>query len=65
MHKYSLRLRNQYWRAEKYNDPDDVITGQTIYILGDKLEAPADSIKQASQSNGLVRGYYISRVPRI
>ncbi|MHC6172861.1 hypothetical protein [Lactiplantibacillus plantarum] len=64
VHKYSLPLRNQYWRAEKYNDPDDVITGQTIYILGDKLEAPADSIKQASQSNGLVRGYYISRVPR-
>ncbi|YAB12860.1 hypothetical protein ACT5GY_11815 [Lactiplantibacillus plantarum] len=64
VHKYSLRLRNQYWRAEKYNDPDDVITGQTIYILGDKLEAPADSIKQASQSNGLVCGYYISRVPR-
>lgn len=65
VHKYSLPLNNGYWRAEKYNDPDDVITGQTIYILGDKLEAPADSIKQASQSNGLVRGYYISRVPRI
>lgn len=64
VHKYSLRLRNQYWRAEKYNDPDDVITGQTIYILGDKLGAPASSIKQASYSNGLVCGYYISRVPR-
>lgn len=64
VHKYSLRLRNQYWRAERYNDPDDVITGQTIYILGDKLGAPADSIKQASYSNGIVCGYYISRVPR-
>ena len=65
VHKYSLRLRNQYWRAEKYNDPDDVITGQTMYLLGNKLGAPADSIKQASYSNGLVCGYYISRVPRI
>ncbi|MCJ2383758.1 hypothetical protein AB5567_10505 [Lactiplantibacillus plantarum] len=64
VHKYSLRLRNEYWRAVKYNDPDEIITGQTVYILGDKLDAPADSIKQASQSNGLVRGYYISRVPR-
>ncbi|MCG0665954.1 prophage Lp2 protein 23 [Lactiplantibacillus plantarum] len=65
VHKYSLRLRNQYWRAEKYNGPDDVITGQTIYILGDKLGAPASSIKQASYSNGLVCGYYISRVPKV
>lgn len=63
-HKYRLRFRNEYWRAELYTNPDDIITGQTIYILGDKLNAPADSIKQASQSNGLVRGYYISKVPR-
>lgn len=64
VHKYSLRLRNQYWRAEKYNDPDDVITGQTMYLLGNKLGAPVSSIKQASYSNGIVCGYYISQVPR-
>lgn len=65
VHKYSLRLRNQYWRAEKYNNPNEIITGQTVDLLGDKLGAPARSIRQASYSNGLVCGYYISRVPRI
>ena len=65
VHKYSLRLRNQYWRAEKYDNPNEIITGQTMYLLGDKLGAPARSIRQASYSNGLVCGYYISRVPRI
>lgn len=65
VHKYSLPLRNEYWRAEKYDNPNEIITGQTMYLLGNKLGAPADSIKQASYSNGLVCGYYISRVPRI
>lgn len=65
VHKYSLRLRNQYWRAEKYGNPNEIITGQTVDLLGDKLGAPARSIRQASYSNGLVCGYYISRVPRI
>ncbi|WP_459520330.1 hypothetical protein, partial [Lactiplantibacillus plantarum] len=65
VHKYSLRLRNQYWRAEKYDNPNEIITGQTVDLLGDKLGAPARSIRQASYSNGLVCGYYISRVPRI
>lgn len=64
VHKYSLRLRNQYWRAEKYDNPNEIITGQTVDLLGDKLGAPARSIRQASYSNGLVCGYYISRVPR-
>ena len=64
VHKYSLLLRNEYWRAEKYDNPNEIITGQTMYLLGNKLGAPADSIKQASYSNGIVRGYYISRVPR-
>lgn len=65
VHKYSLRLCNQYWRAEKYDNPNEIITGQTVDLLGDKLGAPARSIRQASYSNGLVCGYYISRVPRI
>ncbi|WDT49998.1 hypothetical protein [Lactiplantibacillus plantarum] len=64
VHKYSLRLRNQYWRAEKYDNPNEIITGQTVDLLGDKLGAPARSIRQASYSNGIVCGYYISRVPR-
>lgn len=64
VHKYSLRLRNQYWRAEKYDNPNEIITGQTVELLGDKLGAPSQSIRQASYSNGIVCGYYISRVPR-
>ncbi|WP_349604239.1 hypothetical protein [Lactiplantibacillus plantarum] len=64
VHKYSLCLCNQYWRAEKYNDPDEIITGQTVDLVGEKLGAPARSIRQASYSNGIVCGYYISRVPR-
>ncbi|CAA66768.1 hypothetical protein phig1ep52 [Lactobacillus phage phig1e] len=64
VHKYSLPLRNEYWRAEKYDNPNEIITGQTVELLGNKLGAPAGSIKQASYSNGLVCGYYISRVPR-
>lgn len=65
VHKYSLRLRNQYWRAEKYDNPNEIITGQTVELLGDKLGAPAQSIRQASYSNGIVCGYYISRVPKV
>ncbi|WP_423716829.1 hypothetical protein [Lactiplantibacillus pentosus] len=65
VHKYSLPLRNEYWRAEKYDNPNEIITGQTVELLGDKLGAPARSIRQASYSNGIVCGYYISRVPRV
>ncbi|MBU7465600.1 hypothetical protein [Lactiplantibacillus pentosus] len=65
VHKYRLPLRNEYWRAEKYNDPNKIITGQTVELLGDKLGAPSQSIRQASYSNGIVCGYYISRVPRV
>ncbi|RMW51749.1 hypothetical protein D6U18_01660 [Lactiplantibacillus pentosus] len=65
VHKYRLPLRNQYWRAEKYDNPNEVITGQTVELLGDKLGAPSQSIRQASYSNGIVCGYYISRVPRV
>lgn len=65
VHKYRLPLRNQYWRAEKYDNPNEVITGQTVELLGDKLGAPSQSIRQASYSNGIVCGYYISKVPRV
>ncbi|MGN8165998.1 hypothetical protein [Lactiplantibacillus plantarum] len=65
VHKYSLPLRNGYWRAEKYDNPNEIITGQTVELLGDKLGAPAQSIRQASYSNGIVCGYYISRVPKV
>ncbi|WP_097558238.1 hypothetical protein [Lactiplantibacillus plantarum] len=64
VHKYSLPLQNEYWRAEKYDNPNEIITGQTVDLLGNKLGAPAVSIRQASYSNGLACGYYISRVPR-
>lgn len=64
VHKYRLSLRNEYWRAEKYDNPNEIITGQTVELLGDKLGAPAQSIRQASYSNGIVCGYYISRVPK-
>lgn len=65
VHKYRLPLRNEYWRAEKYDNPNEVITGQTVELLGDKLGAPSQSIRQASYSNGIVCGYYISRVPKV
>lgn len=65
VHKYSLPLRNEYWRAEKYDNPNEIITGQTVELLGDKLGAPSQSIRQASYSNGIVCGYYISRVPKV
>ncbi|MGP9054839.1 hypothetical protein [Lactiplantibacillus plantarum] len=65
VHKYSLPLRNGYWRAEKYDNPNEIITGQTVDLLGDKISAPARSIRQASYSNGIVCGYYISRVPKV
>ncbi|ODO60700.1 hypothetical protein ACOMCP_00637 [Lactiplantibacillus plantarum] len=65
VHKYSLPLRNGYWRAEKYDNPNEIITGQTVDLLGDKIDAPARSIRQASYSNGIVCGYYISQVPKV
>lgn len=65
VHKYRLPLRNEYWRAEKYDNPNEIITGQTVDLLGDKIDAPARSIRQASYSNGIVCGYYISRVPKV
>ncbi|MCG0752743.1 prophage Lp2 protein 23 [Lactiplantibacillus plantarum] len=65
VHKYSLPLRNGYWRAEKYDNPNEIITGQTVDLLGDKISAPARSIRQARYSNGIVCGYYISRVPKV
>ncbi|WND31698.1 hypothetical protein [Lactiplantibacillus plantarum] len=65
VHKYSLPLRNEYWRAEKYDNPNEIITGQTVDLLGDKIGAPARSIRQASYSNGIVCGYYISRVSKV
>lgn len=65
VHKYSLPLRNGYWRAEKYDNPNEIITGQTVDLLGDKINAPARSIRQASYSNGIVCGYYISRVTKV
>ncbi|MCG0592347.1 prophage P2a protein 23 [Lactiplantibacillus plantarum] len=64
VHKYSLPLSNGYWRAEKRNNPDEVIAYQTLSRICEKLDASADSIRQASTSNGVVNGYYISRVPR-
>ena len=63
-HKYSLPLASDYWRAEKYNNPDEVIAYQTLARLCEKIDAPARSIRQASYSNGIVCGYYISRVPK-
>ncbi|WP_353986677.1 hypothetical protein [Lactiplantibacillus plantarum] len=65
VHKYSLPLTNDYWRAEKYNDPDEVIAYQTLARLCEKIDAPEFSIRQASMSNGVVNGYYISRVPKV
>ena len=63
-HKYSLPLTNDYWRAEKYNNPDEVIAYQTLARLCKRIGAPEFSIRQASMSNGIVNGYYISRVPK-
>ena len=63
VHKYSLPLTNDYWRAEKYNNPDEVIAYQTLARLCEKIDAPEFSIRQASMSNGVVNGYYISWVP--
>ncbi|WP_331201061.1 hypothetical protein [Limosilactobacillus reuteri] len=65
VHKYSLPLTNDYWRAEKYNNPDEVIAYQTLARLCEKIDAPEFSIRQASMSNGIVNGYYISRVPKV
>ncbi|UZD34560.1 hypothetical protein OLJ37_05780 [Lactiplantibacillus plantarum] len=65
VHKYSLPLINDYWRAEKYNNPDEVIAYQTLARLCEKIDAPEFSIRQASMSNGIVNGYYISRVPKV
>ena len=65
VHKYSLPLTNDYWRAEKYNNPDEVITYQTLARLCKRIGAPEFSIRQASMSNGIVNGYYISRVPKV
>ncbi|UJL25307.1 hypothetical protein HZL39_09860 [Lactiplantibacillus plantarum] len=65
VHKYSLPLTNDYWRAEKYNDPDEVIAYQTLARLCKRIDAPEFSIRQASMSNGIVNGYYISRVPKV
>lgn len=63
VHKYSLPLTNDYWRAEKYNNPDEVIAYQTLARLCERIDAPELSIRQASMSNGIVNGYYISCVP--
>ncbi|TEA95240.1 prophage Lp2 protein 23 [Lactiplantibacillus plantarum] len=65
VHKYSLPLTNDYWRAEKYNNPDEVIAYQTLARLCERIDAPELSIRQASMSNGIVNGYYISRVPKV
>lgn len=65
VHKYSLPLTNDYWRAEKYNDPDEVIAYQTLARLCKRIDAPEFSIRQASMSNGIVNGYYIGRVPKV
>ncbi len=65
VHKYSLPLTNDYWRAEKYNNPDEVIAYQTLARLCKRIGAPEFSIRQASMSNGIVNGYYISRVPKV
>ncbi|MBC6382378.1 hypothetical protein [Lactiplantibacillus plantarum] len=65
VHKYSLPLTNDYWRAEKYNNPDEVIAYQTLARLCKRIDAPEFSIRQASTSNGIVNGYYISRVPKV
>ncbi|MCG0891301.1 prophage P2a protein 23 [Lactiplantibacillus plantarum] len=65
VHKYSLPLTNDYWRAEKYNNPDEVIAYQTLARLCERIDAPEFSIRQASMSNGVVNGYYISRVPKV
>ncbi|MGA3470573.1 hypothetical protein ACA578_02915 [Lactiplantibacillus plantarum] len=65
VHKYSLPLTNDYWRAEKYNNPDEVIAYQTLTRLCKRIDAPEFSIRQASMSNGIVNGYYISRVPKV
>ncbi|MGY5274909.1 hypothetical protein ACW9VW_08575 [Lactiplantibacillus plantarum] len=39
VHKYSLPLNNGYWRAEKYNNPDEVIAYQTLARLCEKIDA--------------------------
>ncbi|MBR7623504.1 hypothetical protein IVT37_08565 [Lactiplantibacillus plantarum] len=65
VHKTSLPLTNDYWRAEKYNNPDEVIAYQTLARLCERIDAPEFSIRQASMSNGIVNGYYISRVPKV
>ncbi|TAR74746.1 hypothetical protein BV284_06820, partial [Lactiplantibacillus plantarum] len=50
---------------EKYNNPDEVIAYQTLARLCERIGAPEFSIRQASMSNGIVNGYYISRVPKV
>ncbi|MBT9072071.1 hypothetical protein BTJ08_10005, partial [Lactobacillus delbrueckii subsp. bulgaricus] len=46
VHKYSLPLTNDYWRAEKYNNPDEVIAYQTLARLCERIDAPEFSIRQ-------------------
>ncbi|MCJ8184787.1 hypothetical protein [Lactiplantibacillus pentosus] len=65
VHKYGLPLTNDYWRAEKYNNPDEVIAYQSLARLCERIDAPEFSIRQAGMSNGIVNGYYISRVPKV
>ncbi|QAR36905.1 hypothetical protein [Lactiplantibacillus plantarum] len=65
VHKYSLPLSNGYWRAEKRNNPDEVIAYQTLARLCERIDAPEFSIRQASMSNEVVNGYYISWVPKV
>ena len=64
VHKYSLPLANSYWRAEKKNNPDEVIAYQTLARLCERIDASELSIRKASMSNGKVNGYYISWVPK-
>ncbi|MDE4435492.1 hypothetical protein, partial [Lactiplantibacillus plantarum] len=65
VHKYSLPLSNGYWRAEKHNNPDEVIAYQTLARLCERIDASELSIRKASMSNGKVNGYYISWVPKV
>ena len=65
VYKYSLPLTNGYWRAEKDNNPDEVIAYQTLARLCESIDASELSIRKTSMSNGKVNGYYISKVPRI
>ena len=65
VHKLSLPLVNDYWRSEAYNDPTGIVTNKSAKGLAQRLGVLTEDIVKASKTNGLIFGYYISKVGRL